>query len=167
MGVVLRPSIRGMHLRDLDQVMELERATFRKPWQRRVFVDELEEPGRCYLVAEHRDQVVGYGGLMVVDEDLHINTLAAVRPAPVPAIGTRLMLCLVTRGLEKGARHLSLEVRATNRRAQEFYRKFGMAPVGVRKHYYDDDDDALILWSHDIGSIDYRQRLDRIRNALP
>ena len=166
MGIDRRPAVRGMRLSDLDQVMELELATFRTPWPREVFENEIEAPGRCYLVAEHSDRIVGYGGLMVVDDDAHVNTLAAVRPGPVPAIGTRLMLRLVDRGLEGGAQHLSLEVRASNRRAQEFYRKFGMAPVGVRKHYYQDDD-ALIMWAHDIGALDYRRRLDRIRDALP
>ncbi|MCY4370468.1 MAG: ribosomal protein S18-alanine N-acetyltransferase [bacterium] len=166
MGLADRPSVRRMRPSDLGQVMELERATFRTPWCREVFENEMEAPGRCYLVAEHSDRVVGYGGLMVVDDDAHVNTLAALRPSPVPAIGTRLMLSLVNRGLESGAQHLSLEVRASNRRAQEFYRKFGMAPVGVRKHYYQDDD-ALIMWVHDIGGLEYRHRLDRIREALP
>ena len=166
MGIGGLPSVREMRLSDLDQVMELERATFRTPWRRQVFESELEAPGRCYLVAEHSDRVVGYGGLMVVDDDAHINTLAAVRPGPVPAIGTSLMLCLVNRGLESGAQYLSLEVRSSNRRAQDFYRKFGLAPVGVRKHYYQDDD-ALIMWAHDIASVDYRLRLDGIRDALP
>lgn len=166
MGVAERPAVREMRISDLDQVMELELVTFRTPWRREVFENEIEAPGRHYVVAEHSDRIVGYGGLMVVDDDVHVNTLAAVRPGPVPAIGTRLMLCLVDRGLESGAAHLSLEVRSSNRQAQEFYRKFGMAPVGVRKHYYQDDD-ALIMWAHDIGSADYRQRLERLREALP
>lgn len=146
--------------------MELESVTFRTPWTKEVFEKEMGEPGRSYLVAEHAGKVVGYGGLMVVYDDAHINTLAAVRPGPVPAIGTRLMLCLVERGLKRGAQHLSLEVRVSNRQAQEFYRKFGMAPIGVRKHYYQDDD-ALIMWVHDIRGSDYRRQLDRIRDALP
>lgn len=159
-------TVREMRLADLDQVMELERITFRTPWAREVFETELEQPGRCYLVAEHASRVVGFGGLMVVDGDAHINTLAAARPSPTPAIGTRLMLSLVDRGLEQGAQYLSLEVRAANRRAQEFYRRFGMAPVGVRKFYYQEDD-ALIMWAHDIGGAEYRHRLDRIRENLP
>lgn len=151
---------------DLEQVMELERTTFATPWPRRVFEDEMGADGRSYLVARHARRVVGYGGMMVVGEDVHINTLASVRPAPVPAIGTRLMLSLIERGLEAGAEQLTLEVRTSNRRAQEFYRKFGMAPVGVRKHYYQDDD-ALIMWAHDIRGVDYQDRLRRIREALP
>ena len=160
------PSVRDMRPADLDQVMELERITFATPWSRKVFEDEMGAPGRSYLVARHGSRMVGYGGMMVVGEDAHINTLATFRPPPVAAVGTRLMLSLVERGLEAGAEHLSLEVRTSNRRAQNFYRKFGMAPVGVRKHYYQDDD-ALIMWAHDIRGVDYQDRLHRIREALP
>ncbi len=158
--------VRGMSSEDLDQVMELERRTFVMPWSRQVFERELQAEGRTYLVADHGGGVVGFGGMMMVGEGAHINTLAAARPAPVPAIGSRLMLALADRGLKAGAEHLTLEVRASNHRAQEFYRKFGLAPVGVRKHYYQNDD-ALIMWVHDIGGPEYRQRLDLIREALP
>jgi hypothetical protein len=37
-----------------------------------------------------------------------------------------------------------------------------MAPVGVRKGYYGDDD-ALILWVHDIDSSLYGAKLDSLR----
>ena len=166
MGVTGTTAVQEMGSADLDEVMDLERVTFATPWSRQVFKEELGAPGRSYLVARHGGRVVGYGGMMVVGDDAHINTLATVRPAPVPAIGTRLMLALVDRGLEAGADHLTLEVRTSNRHAQDFYRKFGMAPVGVRKHYYQDDD-ALIMWAHDIGGADYQDRLHRIREALP
>ena len=35
---------------------------------------------------------------------------------------------------------LTLEVRASNKSAQSLYTKFGMAPVGIRKRYYRDED---------------------------
>ncbi len=158
--------VRDLLTEDLDQILELEAATFRMPWSREVFEAELDAPGRSYLVADYEEQVVGYGGLMLVERDAHINTLATQRPAPVPAVGTRLMLALVHVGLAGGAEHLTLEVRASNRRAQDFYRKFGMAPVGVRKHYYRDED-ALIMWAHDITGAGYRERLRLIEEALP
>lgn len=166
MGVNGGLRVRELLEDDLDQILELEAATFRMPWSRQVFEEEMVAPGRCYLVADHEGRLIGYGGLMLVDRDAHINTLAARRPAPVPAVGTSLMLELVERGLAGGAEHLTLEVRASNRRAQEFYRKFGLAPVGVRKHYYRDED-ALIMWAHDIRGPEYRERLRLIKEALP
>ena len=110
--------------------------------------------------------MIGYGGLMLVGCDAHINTLASARPSPVPAVGSRLMLSLIESALDGGAQQLTLEVRVSNRTAQDFYRKFGMAPVGVRKRYYRDED-ALIMWVHDLAGPGYAGRLDKIREGLP
>jgi ribosomal-protein-alanine N-acetyltransferase len=75
------------------------------------------------------------------------------------------MLRLVSAALEAGARSLTLEVRVSNAAAQALYRRFGMAPVGVRKAYYVDED-ALIMWAHEIDSDEYAQRLDAIAAEL-
>jgi hypothetical protein len=40
-----------------------------------------------------------------------------------------------------------------------------MAPVGVRKRYYKDED-ALVMWVHDIDSPEYRERLDEIARSF-
>lgn len=159
-------TIRPMRFGDLEEVMALERATFHQPWGEEIFQAELTAPGRRYLIAEHGGEVIGYGGLMLVGSDAHVATLAAARPAPVPAVGSRLMLTLIDEALAGGARQLTLEVRVSNRAAQDFYRKFGMGPVGVRKHYYRDED-ALIMWVHDLDGPDYARRLDKIRGELP
>ena len=37
-----------------------------------------------------------------------------------------------------------------------------MSAVGVRKHYYRDDD-AVIMWATDIDQPEYGERLDEIR----
>jgi ribosomal-protein-alanine N-acetyltransferase len=75
------------------------------------------------------------------------------------------MMGLVSAVIEQGARSLTLEVRTSNLAAQSLYHRFGMAPVGVRKQYYRDED-ALIMWVHDIDSADYAARLDGIREDL-
>ncbi len=166
MGLAVMTAIREMTLADLDQVMALETATYTQPWTLGVFSDELAADHRAYLVAEHENSIIGYGGLMTVGEDAHVTTLVSGRPAPIKAVGTRMMLALIARGLEAGARQLTLEVRASNRRAQDFYRRFGLAPVGVRKNYYLDED-ALIMWAHEIDGEDYTGRLAEIEEALP
>ena len=39
--------------------------------------------------------------------------------------------------------------------AQELYRTFGFAPAGMRKRYYENTEDAIVMWCHDIRSDDY------------
>jgi ribosomal-protein-alanine N-acetyltransferase len=51
-------------------------------------------------------------------------------------------------------------VRTKNARAHGLYRRFGFAPVGIRKNYYEGTEDALIMWVHDIATPEYRAVLD-------
>lgn len=159
--ISLRPMLQG----DIPAVLVIERATYTTPWSEQVFRDELRQPGRSYIVAEDDGALIGYGGVLLLGEDAHVTTVAVDAGHQGKRLGTRLMLQLVEAALKKNARHLTLEVRFSNSRAQSLYTRFGMAPVGVRKNYYVDED-ALIMWVNDIDQPEYQDRLDEIRQSL-
>jgi ribosomal-protein-alanine N-acetyltransferase len=159
--LTLRPMVDA----DVGAVAALEEAIYSQPWSAGVFTDELRQQGRAYVVAVVDRELVGYGGLMVVGDDAHVTTLAVDPAARRHRLGTRLMLTLVERGLALGGRHLTLEVRMSNKSAQRLYSRFGLAPVGVRKDYYRDED-ALIMWATDIHEDEYQARLARIRELI-
>ena len=47
-----------------------------------------------------------------------------------------------------GIRQFTLEARVSNEPAIRLYRKFGFREAGVRKGYYEDNnEDALIMWA--------------------
>ena len=160
--VVSAPLVRPMTTADIGEVVALERDIYPQPWSELVFRDELSLQNRSYLVVEHDGHVVAYGGLLVVDEDAHITTVAVDREARRHRLGTRLMLALVDEALAAGAEHLTLEVRASNDAAHRLYERFGFAPVGVRKNYYLTED-AVVMWAIDIRSDDYQERIAGIR----
>ena len=154
-----------MRLDDLVEILDIEQAVYRQAWSERVFRDELGAPGRVYVTARNEGLIAGYAGLMVVGDDAHVTTVVVKPEMRGTALGSRLMLHLVEAGLAAGASNLTLEVRTSNTAAQALYRKFGMAPVGVRKNYYRDED-ALIMWAHDIDGDDYAQRLGEISEEI-
>ena len=157
--------LRPMTNEDVETVAILEKEIYATPWSEQVFVDELRQPGRSYVVAVDAGMVVGYGGMMVVIDEAHITTMAVAESHRGRKLGTRLMLHLARRAVHASARHLTLEVRPSNHQAQALYRLFGMGPVGVRKDYYIDED-ALIMWANDIDSPEYGERLDSIAGEL-
>jgi ribosomal-protein-alanine N-acetyltransferase len=166
MMTVVPPTLfRPMYASDIPTVLDLERATYPQPWSEGIFIDELSRSDRVYVVAEQASAMVGFAGLMLVAEDAHVTTLAVKSDVRKAGLGTRLMLRLIAAGLERGARNLTLEVRATNEGAQRLYSRFGMVAVGVRKHYYRDDD-AVIMWATDIDQADYAARLAGIQSDL-
>jgi ribosomal-protein-alanine N-acetyltransferase len=151
---------------DVASVLEIERRVYSQPWSEAILRDELGQPQRSYIVAVDDEQnVVGYGGVLLLGEDAHITTIAVDGSARGHRLGTRLMLELVEAALKHRAQHLTLEVRSSNRRAQSLYGRFGMAPVGVRKNYYIDED-ALIMWVNNINDFEYQERIDSIKADL-
>lgn len=156
--------IRDMTRGDIPSVAALEAVVYDQPWSPRVFFDELAMDNREYLVVTNGDKrIIGYGGLLVVDDDAHITTLAVAPEARGHKLGKRLMLALVDQALGVGAKHLTLEVRLSNSSAQGLYEVFGFEPVGRRKNYYKNED-ALVMWATDIDAVDYADRLVSIRS---
>jgi len=162
--VVLAP----MTMRDLPTVVAIEQRVFTAPWSRRVFSDELaEQESRVYRTAWVRSELVGFAGLMLVDDEAHVNTIGVAPEWHGHRIGTVLLADLVRTAVCRGAQHLTLEVRVGNEPALALYRRFGMAPVGVRPNYYPEDDaDAYVMWAREIDSPSYRRRLDEIEADL-
>lgn len=164
--VTIRFTIRPMTRRDIAEVATMERVVYPEPWAPRVFYDELALANRRYVVAiDDEGVIVGYGGLLLVEEDAHITTLAVDPQARRARLGTRLMLALVEKALEAGGRHLTLEVRVSNIAAQRLYERFGFSPVGKRKDYYRDED-ALVMWAIEIDADGYAAQLATIRSQL-
>jgi ribosomal-protein-alanine N-acetyltransferase len=138
----------------------LETANQPNPWSAGVFRDELAAENRVYLAAEE-EGVVGFAGVMLVGEEAHVTNLLVDPGRRRRGIGLDLMVALIRAAVTDGARHITLEVRAGNEAARKLYARLGLAPVGVRKGYYGDDD-ALILWAHDIDSAEYRALLEEL-----
>jgi ribosomal-protein-alanine N-acetyltransferase len=157
--------IRAMLRSDVPTVATLERDIYPQPWSARVFFDELGHANRSYVVATESDEILGYGGFMLVESDAHITTLGVAPGWRRRKLGTRILLALVERAVGRGARHLTLEVRSTNTDAQLLYERFGFSPVGKRKGYYQGED-AIVMWALDVDAEEYGTRLDDIRSDV-
>jgi ribosomal-protein-alanine N-acetyltransferase len=157
-----------MRRRDLRAVMAIERVVFPEPWTLNVFVSELAlRSGRAYRVARDGRTVAGYFGLMLVEDEAHITTIAVAPAFQRRGVATMLLVEVARIALDQGARHLSLEVAAGNSGAQALYRKFGFAPVGVRKGYYAaTGEDAYVMWAYDIDSPAYAERLSSLEAGV-
>ena len=154
--------IEPMRRKHLNQAMVIERDAYPRGWSQRLFAGELEQVRdgtRCYFVARRGRVVLGYAGLMFVIDEAHITNIAVAASARRQHIGTRLMIELAHDAIERGCQSWTLEVRASSTGAQELYRSFGFVPAGIRQRYYDNVEDAIVMWCHDIQSVEYTARL--------
>ena len=151
-----------MRRRHVRSVLRIEAQVYPRPWSMSLFMSELAlRSTRAYFVARIGREVVGYAGLMMTMEDGHVTTIAVDPKWHREQIGTRLMLGLAREARIREAQNLTLEVRLSNKGAQAMYRQFGFAPVGIRKNYYaETGEDALVMWSREIGAPAYGELLD-------
>ena len=166
-------AIETLRRRDLGQVMPIEAAAYPTSWSRSVFeseLDQMRDGTRYYVAARLGKQVVGYAGLWFVSDpagsQAHVTNIVVAEPHRRSGIATRLMLALADAARGRGCVAWTLEVRAGSAGAQALYRRFGFAPAGVRKNYYNRDgggrEDAIVMWCHDLGTPAYATRLEQI-----
>ncbi len=159
---------RPLGMDQLDEVLEIERASSSEPWSEGIFRDELsDDTYRSYEVAVLDGQVLGFCGLLMQLDDGHITNIAVRPEHRRRRIGARLLLRACREAILRGAKAMTLEVRVSNTGARQMYQRFGFAPAGIRKGYYrDTGEDALIMWANDVDTAAFGTRLASIAQDL-
>lgn len=138
--------VRRMTMADVDGVAAVEAVTFPTPWSRDAFVSEMKNVAARYLVAERNGTVIGYAGAWIILDESHITNIAVLQAERGKGIGRALTAGLMQYLSNLGAAYATLEVRKSNEVAQNLYKSLGFIKLGVRKRYYEDnDEDALIM----------------------
>jgi len=76
---------------------------------------------------------------------MHLANIAVAPPYQGQGVGSHLLSVILGEALVRQVRRAFLEVRPSNRKAIRLYEKFGFDKVGVRRRYYRDGEDALIM----------------------
>lgn len=151
-------TLRYMQLEDIPQVMAIDRLAFDLPWSQRSYIYEITESDHSHMVtlefsreipsggwrrwlgfpqkSNLEKRVVGYGGLWNVVGEAHISTIAVHPKARGRGWGEILLAGMVCRSIGLGAEEVVLEVRVSNTRAQNLYRKYDFQQVGIKAQYY-------------------------------
>lgn len=139
---------RYMKEEDIDQILEVEHASFTTPWSREAFYNEIyNNKFAVYFVLEEDQKILGYCGAWIVIDEAHVTNVAVLPEYRGRKLGESLLRKMMSEAKDMGARSMTLEVRVTNHVAQSLYRKLGFQNGGIRKNYYSDNqEDALVMW---------------------
>ena len=143
-----RLKVRKASLKDIDQIWEVEKASFQTPWSRESFSNELtQNKFAYYYVVEMEKEIVGYGGMWVIFDEAHITNVAIHPKARGKKLGELIMRHLIFQAKFYGATSMTLEVRKSNYVARALYNKLNFEQQGIRINYYADTmEDAIIMW---------------------
>ncbi len=139
---------RKMTVEDIDRVFEIESQSFKTPWSKESFYTEVKENTLAtYLVLTLDETVIGFGGMWLIMDEIHITNVAVAPEHRGQGYSKTLITDMIRYAKEKGFQHMTLEVRVSNAVAIALYEKFGFEGAGIRpKYYVDTGEDALVMW---------------------
>lgn len=164
-------AVEPMRRRHIRSIRQIDKQVYPTPWSAALYLDELRQRStRVYRIARSGPRIIGYAGAMLVHDEGHITSVAVDPKAQGAGVAARV-LAAVHRGMvDLGAEAMTLEVRASNRRAQELYRRFGYVPAGVRANYYSDGhggkENAIVMWCHDVQSATHADQLGSVEQRF-
>lgn len=148
--------LRVAELADVQAMHRMETTLFpTDAWHIDMFLEELTHPTRTYymleLPAESQEnsegdwRAIGYCGTMVVADTADVQTIGVLPEYEGHGFGRAMLEQMHERARELGAERILLEVRADNPRAQRLYERNGYRQIHVRRRYYEDGTDAIIM----------------------
>lgn len=137
---------RPMTMADLDEVLVIERTSYRFPWSPGFFLQELQVACARSILAEVNGRIVGYVLYWVLPGALDIHNIAVHVDFRRQGVARLLLGRVLSQAKAQSATRVMLEVRKSNLLAQKLYESIGFLTTGIRKGYYSDDgEDALAM----------------------
>ncbi len=150
-------------------------------WSADGYQREMDSPNSCLRVisssplgatsagtghsASAEPELWGLGCYWAILDEAHITLLGILPTHQRQGLGRWLLLHLLEDAWKRGMSRVTLEVRISNQRAIDLYESLGFTALGTRKRYYDDGEDALILWQNALKTAAFQENLRSRRIA--
>ena len=137
--------VEKMTLKDFEKIKDSLIEEFDDFWSLNIFKSELENDNSKYITAKEEENIVGFAGVWISPVDVQITNIVTKKTERKKGIGSLLLDKLIKIAKETGKDSISLEVNENNIAAKCLYEKFGFEIVGIRKKYYNGEENAIIM----------------------
>lgn len=135
--------IRNLEKKDIKKIVYLEECFLKETLGEELLESEMNSKITKFYVATISDEVVGYIGRYEYLGQVEILNFVVDEAYQRKGIG-QMLFDKILSDIEKIER-ITLEVRCSNQKAINFYHKNGFKQVHIRKKYYKNGEDALVL----------------------
>lgn len=142
---------RLMEKKDVPSVFKVDQECFKHHWTEKSYEDESNNLLAHYIVAEHEEEIIGFGGFWSVIDEAQITNIGVSKAFRKQGIGQKILEKMIKLAAENGCLGMTLEVREDNIPALVLYEGNGFIREGLRKNYYDHKINGIIMWRYDLG----------------
>lgn len=136
--------IKKMSLNDFNTISETLN-DFDNFWSKETLKNEFLNSSNYYIVAIESNNILGFAGVSHILDEYSLDNIVVKTVNRNKHIGTIMLSHLIEYSKSKKASFLTLEVSINNHPAIRLYENFKFKKVGIRKHYYNNTTDALLM----------------------
>lgn len=137
--------IRKAELSDIREIYDIDRLVLTSHWSEVQYLDEILNPLSFSYVIQANDSVVGFYILRAIEDTGDILQIAVSPNYQGQGFGTKLMSHLLKMARSIEVFNVLLEVEENNHRALSLYLAFGFENLSVRKGYYGQNRNAIVM----------------------
>lgn len=137
--------VRELKVEDLEEIVNIENSLYIDRWTKEAYLRDLENDIAYNYVLEHDGVIIGYYGFWILFDNIDITKVSIRKEFQGMGLSKILLEDLFNRIQNLDVCSITLEVRVSNEKAINLYKKFGFETICVRKQYYNDLEDAYIL----------------------
>lgn len=129
-------NVRKMQAADIVSVLDIERRATQFPWDKKSFEDSLKTGHQAWVFYQQTDEIVGFVIVQRILDEAHLLNICVEPAAQGRGIGKAIIQHVIDYANSFSAAIILLEVRRSNKRAQQLYLQTGFNEMSVRKDYY-------------------------------
>ena len=114
-------------------------------WSFKLLKEEFENEFTTCVVAKIGNEIVGFASLWEPPFEIHVNNIFVRKDMRGNKIGSIILERLIDIAKEKQKEELTLEVNINNTTAIKLYENYGFEKISIRKKYYNNVDDGVIM----------------------
>lgn len=137
--------ISAMTLEDFENIQDIFTTDFDSFWNPSILKQELLCDNSHFIVAKNEDEIIGFAGFKVLLEDADLMNIVVKKSYRNKGVGSLLLKNLMDLFFSFSLVSLYLEVNENNLPAIHLYQKFGFKKIDVRKNYYPNHQNAIIM----------------------
>ena len=137
--------ISAMTLEDFENIQDIFTSDFDSFWNPSILKQELLCDNSYFIVAKNKSEIIGFAGFKALLDTADLMNIVVKKSYRNQGIGSLLLKELMHLFYSFSLSSLYLEVNENNFPAIRLYQKFGFKKIDVRKNYYPNHQNAIIM----------------------
>ena len=134
-----------MTINDLEIIKDELEENFDKFWNYGILKSEIANINSRYIIAKINQEIVAFAGITIILDEANIMNIVVKKEKRGNKIGKLLLKNLIEISKKMQTKSITLEVNIKNKIAINLYKNFEFKEIGIRKKYYNNKDDAIIM----------------------